>query len=143
MRSLSAWSVGCLGLSIAIASMSHAQQTAVLPGAQIRESSPPPRLGEGSEENMVALQLRNPLSSAAPETGEFQEDPFLTMEMVRLSWRANDPIDLYIMKPKGVAKPPVALYLYSYPSESDKFLNMELGRFLTQHGCAAVGFVSA
>ena len=41
---------------------------------------------------------------------EFINDyPHYTMELLRVQWRWGDPIDLYVMKPKGVKKPPVIL----------------------------------
>jgi hypothetical protein len=66
-----------------------------------------------------------------------------TRELVRAEWREGDPIDLHIMKPKGVAKPPVILYLFSFPSTTDRYQNVEYEKFLTRNGVAAVGFVSA
>src|ERR1700734_1539970 len=55
----------------------------------------------------------------------------------------GDPIDLYIIRPKGIAKAPLILYLYSYPSETDRFRNNEYCARLTKDGFAAIGFVSA
>jgi len=66
-----------------------------------------------------------------------------THELVEAEWRQGDPIDLHILKPKGVAKPPVILYLFSYPSTTARYQNIEYERFLTRSGVAAVGFVSA
>lgn len=70
-------------------------------------------------------------------------DPAFTRELTRVQWRAADPIDLYIIKPTGVAKPPVVLYLYSYPFEMDRFNDDNFCKFLTSQGVAAVGFASA
>jgi hypothetical protein len=70
-------------------------------------------------------------------------DPAYTFEMTRVQWRPTDPIDLYIMKPTGVDKPPVILYLYSYPFDNDRYRNADFRKFLTRNGFAAVGFVSA
>ncbi len=54
-----------------------------------------------------------------------------------------DPIDLYVIKPTGVEKPPVILYLYSYPFELDHFRDDAFCQFLVRNGVAAVGFPSA
>lgn len=70
-------------------------------------------------------------------------DGIYTHEVTRVQWRGSDPIDLYIMKPVGVKNPPVILYLYSYPFETDRFLNHDVCKFLTKNGFAAVGFASA
>jgi len=70
--------------------------------------------------------------------------PGFTREIVQAHWRDHDPIDLYVMRPKGIKKPPVILYLYSYASKTtDHYKNLELGKVLTQYGFAAVGFESA
>jgi len=47
------------------------------------------------------------------------------------------------MKPKGVKKPPVILYLYGYPTSTDVFKSDTFEELVTRNGCAAVGFVSA
>jgi hypothetical protein len=64
-------------------------------------------------------------------------------EVTRVEWRPGDPIDLYIVKPVGVKNPPVILYLYSFPFETDRFLNHDFCKFLVKNGFAAVGFASA
>jgi len=84
------------------------------------------------------------LKMAEPLVGEVDDvDGVYTAELTRVIWRPGDPIDLYIMKPDGVKNPPVILYLYSYPFETDKFLNHAFCKFLVKNGYAAVGFASA
>ena len=75
---------------------------------------------------------------------EFINDyPHYTMEMLRVQWRSGDPIDLYVIKPKGVKKPPVILYLYGYPTDTEVFRREDYQELVTRNGVAAVGFVSA
>ncbi len=75
---------------------------------------------------------------------EFINDyPHYTMEMLRVQWRSGDPIDLYVLKPKGVKKPPVILYLYGYPTDTEVFRREDYQELVTKNGVAAVGFVSA
>lgn len=75
---------------------------------------------------------------------EFVTDkPQYTLELLRLQWRWGDPIDVYVMKPKGVKKPPVVLYLYGYPTDTNIFLNDDYQALVTKNGVAAVGLVSA
>jgi hypothetical protein len=71
------------------------------------------------------------------------DTPEFTREIIRLQWRHGDFIDIYVLKPHGVAKPRVVLYLYSYPSDSDRFRNDRWAIRATRGGVAAVGFVSA
>ncbi len=75
--------------------------------------------------------------------GEHDDYPTFTRDMVQLTWRGGDPIHLFLIRPKGQAKPPVILYLYSYPSDTDRFMNDVFCKFLAEQGFAAVGFVSA
>ncbi len=70
-------------------------------------------------------------------------DGVYTHEVVRVQWRPGDPIDLFIIKPVGVKNPPVILYLYSFPFETDRFLDQNFCKFVVKNGYAAVGFPSA
>jgi len=84
------------------------------------------------------------LSAIVPLQLEFDQiDPNFTREIVRVQWRANDPIDLYIVAPVGVKNPPVVLYLHDYPTENEAYMRAEFCRLLTEGGFAAVGFVPA
>jgi hypothetical protein len=47
------------------------------------------------------------------------------------------------MKPKGVEKPPVILYLYGNPAGTERFQDEGFQKAVTKDGFAAVGFVSA
>src|SRR5215467_6965431 len=77
--------------------------------------------------------------------GEVDDKPGLpyVRERWHLEWRPGDPIDVYVLKPRGVDKPPVVLYLYSYPQDTDRFKTDSWGGYATGNGFAAVGFVSA
>lgn len=66
-----------------------------------------------------------------------------TIELLEVQWRWGDPLDLYVMKPDGVKKPPVILYLYSFPDDTDRFKDEDFQKAVTKGGFAAVGFVSA
>jgi hypothetical protein len=83
---------------------------------------------------------RVPLA-AALET-EPVEFPEFTREQLQLQWRPMDAVELWVVKPAGVKKPPVILYLYSFPSENDRYINNDFCKALTERGFAAVGFVS-
>src|SRR5262249_23149979 len=74
------------------------------------------------------------------EEGNFPE---YTSELIRADWRSWDPFDFWIIKPVGVKKPPVILYLYSYPTSTHRYTDPEFCKFVTKNGFAAVGFVSA
>jgi hypothetical protein len=71
------------------------------------------------------------------------DTPTYSREEVRLEWRRGDPIDMYVVKPHGVERPRVVLYLYGFPSEIDRFMDDGWCKRATRNGLAAVGFVSA
>ena len=81
-----------------------------------------------------------------PVLGQRDEDPKLSFvrERWQMMWRPADSIDLYVCKPKGAAaKLPVILYLYTYPSDTDRFKRDDWCMAMTSEGFAAVGFLSA
>jgi hypothetical protein len=83
------------------------------------------------------------LRPVAPLLSNIGDYGSYTLQIVRLQWRFGDPIDLYISKPKGVKKPPVVLYLYGFPSDTDRFKDDHFQEAVTKDGFAAAGFVSA
>jgi hypothetical protein len=71
------------------------------------------------------------------------QQPKYSVSLVSVQWRPGDPIDLYVIKPNGVKKPPVIVCLYGYPSETDIFKNPKFQEFTTSGGFAVVGFMTA
>lgn len=92
--------------------------------------------------NSVTLE-GSKLYTQPPVKGEKDELPTFTRELLQVGWRPDDGIDLYVVRPKGVTKPPVVLYLYSYPSETKRFRDNDYCERITSGGYAAIGFVSA
>jgi X-Pro dipeptidyl-peptidase (S15 family) len=101
-------------------------------------------LHEGMPEDWTSLSLTgSDLRPDKPILGEKDDFPLFTRELIRVKWRRGDAINLYVIRPKNVSKPPAILYLYSYPSETDRFRDNDYCVRLTRDGFAAVGFVSA
>jgi X-Pro dipeptidyl-peptidase (S15 family) len=102
------------------------------------------RTSQNSEENWTELSVAKLGMNAEPSlsAGEVDFKDF-TRELVRLQWRSDDPVDIYIVRPRGVQKPPVILYLYNYLADSKRFTDEQWCRTATESGFAAVGFVSA
>jgi hypothetical protein len=99
---------------------------------------------QGVKEDWTTPALRtSTLKPAAPLTAYINDYPGYTVELLQVQWRFGDPLDLYVMKPKGVKKPPVILYLYGYPAGTDRFKDENFQNAVTKDGFAAVGFVSA
>jgi len=99
----------------------------------------------GTLEDWSSLSLaKSELIPEPPLLGEKDaDDPRFTRELLQVQWRQGDPLDLYVIRPKGVAKPPAILYLYSYPSETEIFQSDDFCATATRDGFAAIGFVSA
>ena len=83
------------------------------------------------------------LGPAYANVTEHDVGPHFTRDVVRVQWRPGDPIELIVYTPHGVAKAPAVLYLYSYPSDIDRFYNPAWAERATANGFAAIGFVSA
>jgi hypothetical protein len=66
-----------------------------------------------------------------------------TRELLRLQWRPNDPIDLYVIRPAGAKKLPVVLFLYNYTSDNAVFRQDRWCARAVENGFAVVGFSSA
>lgn len=122
---------------------------AIVSPAQLKPASPPiadPRDTRFDSVNEDLTSLTLSASSLKPvqplSTGVIEHDAN-TLEIVRVQWRWGDPIELCVMKPKGVVKPPVVLFLYGHNSDTDRFLDEGFQEGATRNGFAAVGFVSA
>ncbi len=108
-----------------------------------------------SEPNAVSNQsledFSNPaltgshLRADAPILLETAENKDFTREFVAVQWRPGDRIYLFVVRPVPAKdqKPPVAIYLYGHPSDTDRFMDDGWCRRTTSGGYAAVGFVPA
>ena len=95
-------------------------------------------------ENWSSLSdLKTGLQASASALIQHDEQPEFVRELVRVQWRLNDPVDLWISRPKASGKVPVVLYLYSYTDVNDRFHDNGWCQRATADGFAAVGFVSA
>jgi hypothetical protein len=83
------------------------------------------------------------LKPAQPIVGLVDKQSEYSVSLIRLQWRRGDPIDLWLMKPNGVKKPPVILHIYGYPSDTDIFKDPTWQKMTTEGGFASAGFVTA
>lgn len=117
--------------------------------AQFVPASPPiadpaDKRFDGVSEDWTSPTLKSSdLRPTQPLIGYVNDFPGHTVELIQVQWRWGDPLDLYVMKPKGVARPAVILYLYGYPAGTDRFKDPAFQNAVTKDGFAAVGFVSA
>ena len=97
-----------------------------------------------TSEDFASLTLAgSDLRAEPPVQGDSSQSPEFIREVYQVQWRANDPIDLYVIRPRKIANPPVVLYLYGFPSGTDRFRDDAFCRRLVSGGAAAVGFTSA
>ncbi|MGA2371850.1 MAG: alpha/beta hydrolase [Candidatus Korobacteraceae bacterium] len=133
--------VWALVSSIALPAQQKPSNSPVPQAPGVDFSSPPPIYGH---EDLGSLSLSTSnILPATPMAGEKDEYPEFTRELLQVRWRFGDPIDLYVIKPRGTAKVPAILYLYTYPSETDRFKDNDYCKRVTAGGYAAIGFVSA
>lgn len=101
-----------------------------------------------SNENWLILtDIKSGLSPRPPFNVQNDEQPEFVREMVRLQWRNDDPIEVWVIRPKVAGKVPeklpVILYLYSYPDAGDRFRDNGWCKRAISEGFGAVGFVAA
>ena len=97
-------------------------------------------------ENWTALSAKESgLKLIRPEFAEKDDVPNtgFIRERLQANWRAGDAFDLYVIRPRGVEKPPVILYLYSLSEDTEQFKKNNWCEAAVQGGYAAVGFVPA
>ncbi len=97
-----------------------------------------------AKESFSEITLKgSELKAIPPLLGSIEKKPDFIRELYQVRWRPNDPIDLYVIRPVGVKNPPVAIYLYGFPSETARFKDDSWCQRATHGGVAAIGFVSA
>jgi hypothetical protein len=102
-------------------------------------------LYETIQEDWSSLQIGvSKLEPLPPIIGEVTEQEHFTRVTVRVQWRPGDPIDLWILLPKGVKNPPAVLYLYGPGTGNEaRFRDPHWSERVTKGGVAAVGFEMA
>jgi hypothetical protein len=135
--------VRTLAFGIALLSIARTCDAQFLP-ASPPIADPTDARFKGVREDWTSPAMGNSnLQPAQPLVAYVNDYPGYTVELLQVQWRWGDPLDLYVMKPKGVKKPPVILYLYGYPTDTDRFQDENFQSSVTKDGFAAVGFVSA
>lgn len=86
---------------------------------------------------------REALHPILPLIAFTDEHPGYSVQLIQVGWRFRDSIDLYVIRPTGVTKPPVIMFLYGFPSETDLFKDETFQKLGTKGGFAVVGFLSA
>jgi hypothetical protein len=104
---------------------------------------PNPPSNKSVEDLTNASLSGSQLYADPPVVLEKADNKDFTREFIAVQWRPGDRIYLFVVRPMNVPKPPVAIYLYGHPSESDRYMDDGWCRRTTSGGYAAVGFVPA
>lgn len=124
--------------------LAFAQQPSIEGSNSAHPESPAINTAPVIPENWHTLDdLKTGLEVRSPVVVQDDEEPDFVRQLVRVQWRNNDPIDLWITRPKVPGKAPVILYLYSYSDSSDRFHDNGWCKRATADGFAAVGFLAA
>jgi acetyl esterase/lipase len=95
----------------------------------------------------ITGDIKTGLEPLPPAVVQSDEQPEFVRDLLRLQWRANDPIDVWLIRPKVAGKipekVPVILYLYSFNDNGERFHDNGWCQRVTTDGYAAVGFVGA
>jgi hypothetical protein len=96
------------------------------------------------KENWGALDdLKTGLQPIAYVELQKDEQPGYVRQLIRVQWRPNDPIDLWVIRPKVTGKVPLVLYLYTYTDLDDRFHDNGWCERAAANGFAAIGFIPA
>ncbi len=136
-------------LALCLSAVSHAQVSpnpapSSSPGKSSAKSEIAPKQSYHEDWSSPSLD-GSTLIAAKPVLGakdDAQGSSYIR-ERYQMIWRPDDPLDVFVVRPKGVPKPPVIIYLYSFPQDTDRFKDNNWCTFVTNGGYAAVGFVSA
>src|ERR1700682_4912581 len=112
-------------------------------GQKITTIDPNAASSSSVEDLFQASLSRSQLHADRPELIEKAETKDFTREFVAVQWRSGDRIYLYVVLPAKVKKPPVAIYIYGHPSDTDRFQDDGWCQRTTSGGYAAVGLVPA
>jgi Dienelactone hydrolase family len=122
-------------LSLVVLPLACAGQVAVV--------DPNAASSKSAEDFSKAALSGSQMNADPPQVLEKGDNKDFTREFIAVQWRPADRIYLYVVLPKNVQKPPVAIYLYGHPSDTDRFMDDGWCQRTTSGGYAAVGFVPA
>ncbi len=101
------------------------------------------RFSAAREDWTTPALRKGELEPVAPLIALTEDHADYSVQLIQVEWRPADPIDLYVIRPKGVAKPPVILWLYGYPAQTEQLQDETFQKLATKGGFAVVGFLSA
>jgi dienelactone hydrolase len=130
-------------VALALANL-HAQTPT--PAASASSAAAPTATPQPRHENWTTIRLADsglPVAAIGGVPLSKVDLRGCTRELLRMQWRAHDPIDLYVIRPSGAQKMPVVLFLYNYTYDTDLFREERWCDLAKQNGFAVVGFGSA
>lgn len=116
----------------------------VAPTKAVPASVDPNPPSSKSVEDLANASLKSSqLYADPPVVLEKADNKDFIREFIAVQWRPGDRIYLFVVRPVNMQKPPVAIYLYGHPSDTDRYMDDGWCRRTTSGGYAAVGFVPA
>jgi len=112
-------------------------------GQKITTIDPNAASSKSVEDLSKASLIGSQLHADPPELVEKSDKRDFTREFIAVQWRPGDRIYLYVILPAKVTNPPVAIYIYGHPSDTDRFQDDGWCERTTSGGYAAVGLVPA
>ena len=118
------------------------------PSAQTQATAPPKEIAPdtSADEDWTTIDLKKsnlPLKEIGGVVLSKAELPECTRELLQFHWRRNDPIDVYVIRPRAIKRPPVVLFMYNYILDEAIFREDHWCNLVQQNGYAAVGLTSA
>lgn len=104
-------------------------------------------LPASTEHWLAPTDIKTGLEPLPPVIVQSDEQPDFVRELIRVQWRPNDPIEVWLVRPKidgkVPEKTPVIMYLYGFPDNSERFRDNGWCKRATADGFAAVSFIAA
>jgi pimeloyl-ACP methyl ester carboxylesterase len=139
MKSVGSW-ILVLGILVFVGSIPVPLASAA---EQIATVDPNAASTKSVEDLANAALSGSRLYADPPQLLEKIENKDFTREFIAVQWRPADRIYLFVVRPTKMTKPPVAIYLYGHPSDTDRYMDDGWCQRVTSGGYAAVGFVPA
>lgn len=135
-------------LTVAALSASASVQQGTAPDAKEKDTKiGNVNLPASTEHWLAPTDIKTGLEPLPPVIVQSDDQPEFVRELIRLQWRPNDPIEVWLIRPKVGGKvpekAPVIMYLYGFPDNSERFRDNGWCNRATADGFAAVSFIAA
>ncbi len=141
LRSISRGILGSLVIAILALAPAEGQIIKTLPGSRAESEAALANFSEDWSTPSLKTSHMLPVTVEGPAVDSTHEG--YVVELRRLTWRPGDPIEVYVIKPTSVTRPPVILNLWGYPNDLNPYKLEGVQKEFIKGGFAVVGFASA